>query len=195
MHPEEHSLYNIDGSKTWKRFSVRGDCTFSFTMGDLLRFLERITGLMPESSKSKRSISAATPNEVSVATLVKVGGATVLLGADLENSGRPTSGWEAVIENHRMHTFGAKASLYKIAHHGSETAYNADVWAEMLIVNAYSVLTPWQKGEGRLPTVNGVKGILRHSREAFATALNAHSRPQGKRTLNKCNAPLARGID
>jgi hypothetical protein len=48
----------------------------------------------------------------------------------------------AVLENHRTHTFGAKASLYKIAHHGSETAYNADIWVERLIANAYSVLTP-----------------------------------------------------
>jgi len=114
--------------------------------GDVLDFLQRIFLATPQKRTPKRSISSAEPNEVSVVTLIKIGHIEILLGADLENSGRPTSGLEAIIANHRVARFGAGASLYKIGHHGSENAYDANIWAELLVKDASAVVTPWRKG-------------------------------------------------
>ncbi|HEY8127023.1 MAG TPA: hypothetical protein VIF88_16550, partial [Methylocystis sp.] len=106
------------------------------------------------------------------------------------------AGWHGILSNHRQRAFGPQARLFKIAHHGSETAYNAEVWAELLAPSALSVLTPWIKGRGQLPTANGVKKILAHTKEAYTTSLEPSSRPRKdrppavKRQLRESGAKL-----
>ncbi|MGJ0391621.1 MAG: hypothetical protein ACR650_02505 [Methylocystis sp.] len=143
---------------------------------DILSFIERVASMMPEEKSTKRSISSVCPNEVSVATVIKIGEATILLGADLENSGKQNSGWEGVLNSHQVSPFAPNASLFKIAHHGSDTAYNRDIWSAMVRHGAYSALTPWQRGRGRLPTPDAVRKILSHTDHAFTSALNPHAR-------------------
>jgi hypothetical protein len=70
--------------------------------GDQLDFLTRIAAQMPRGGKPKRSLGSPTPNEVSVASLLEIGDAAILLGADLENS-KPSSGWEAVVAAIALH--------------------------------------------------------------------------------------------
>jgi hypothetical protein len=119
--------------------------------GDHLDFLTRIAAEMPHTGKPKRSLGSPSPNEVSVASLLEIGDAAVLLGADLENS-KPSSGWDAVIAANRHTRFGAKAGLYKVAHHGSLTGHNTDIWTELLEPSPIAVLSPWRLGRGHLPT-------------------------------------------
>lgn len=145
--------------------------------GDHLDFLTRIASEMPRAGKSKRSLGSPSPNEVSIASLLEIGDAAVLLGADLEN-GKPSSGWQAVIAANRNAAFGAKASVYKIPHHGSLTAYNDDVWSEMLESSPVGILTPWRRGRGRLPTKDGIKAISVHTRNAYATSFAGGGRPK-----------------
>jgi hypothetical protein len=168
------SVYNIDATKTGHGLPCEV-IALSPSNGDSLQFLQRIGEMMPSANASKISISAATPNDVSVVILVKIGELAILLGADLENSGKQTSGWEAVLNNHRAFSFGPKAALFKIGHHGSETAYNSSVWAELVLPGASSALTPWKRGRGFLPTADGVKKILTHTDEAYTTVLNLSS--------------------
>jgi beta-lactamase superfamily II metal-dependent hydrolase len=162
--------------------------------GDVVEFLGRIATEMPARRKTKRSISAVGPNEVSIVTLLEIGDTTILLGADLENSGKPTGGLEAIIQSHRGRAFGKPASLFKISHHGSETAYNEDIWEEMLAPNAFAVLTPWRNGGGRLPTKEGVERISSQTDRAYITASDARSKstksrpPSVKRQLRESNA-------
>jgi hypothetical protein len=145
--------------------------------GDYLDFLTRIAAQMPRAGKSKRSLGSPSPNEVSIASLLEIGDAAVLLGADLENS-KPSSGWQAVIAANRNSAFGPKAGVYKIPHHGSMTGHNDDVWAEMLESNPIGVLTPWRRGRGRLPTRDGIKAITVHTRNAYATTFAGGGRPK-----------------
>jgi hypothetical protein len=144
--------------------------------GDIFSFVERVVSLTPQGRTTKRSISSAEPNEVSIVTLIKIGDAEILLAGDLEKSGRDNSGLEGIVVNHRTMPFGNGASLYKVGHHGSDTAYNLDIWNELLTKDPHSVLTPWRNGGGRLPTREGVKAIVQHSTEAFITALDARTR-------------------
>jgi beta-lactamase superfamily II metal-dependent hydrolase len=143
--------------------------------GDHLDFLTRIAAQMPRAGKPKRSLGSPTPNEVSVASLLEIGDAAILLGADLENS-KPSSGWDAVVAANRNSRFGAKAGVYKIPHHGSLTGHNADVWAEMLESSPIAVLSPWRLGRGRLPAPAGVKAITARTRNAYATSAEGGSR-------------------
>jgi beta-lactamase superfamily II metal-dependent hydrolase len=145
--------------------------------GDHLDFLTRLAAQMPRAGRAKRSLGSPSPNEVSVASLLEIGDAVLLLGADLENS-KPSSGWQAVITANRNAPFGVKADVYKIPHHGSLTAHNNDVWGEMLRPSPVAVLTPWRRGRGRLPTKDGIKAISAHTRTAYATSFAGGGRPK-----------------
>ena len=144
--------------------------------GDLSEFLERLTEMMPKKKQAKLAVPSPSPNLASVATLVSVGPLSILLGADVENSGRRTAGWEAILSANQIQRFGPLASLYKVPHHGSETAHNRDVWGSLLATNPLCVLTPWRRGRGGLPTAAGAKAILQLSSNAYVTAVDARSR-------------------
>jgi len=126
--------------------------------------------------QTKRVVASASPNRASIATLVSIGPLGILLGADVENSGRPTAGWEAILGAHIPQPFGPRASLYKVPHHGSENAHNRGVWDNLLTANPLAVLTPWRKGGRRLPTAGGARDILQLSQDAFITATDGRSR-------------------
>jgi hypothetical protein len=87
--------------------------------GDIFNFLGRVARLTPQGRTTKRSISSAEPNEVSIVTWIKIGDVEILLAGDLENSGMNNSGLEGIVANHRTLPFGNGASLYKVGHHGS----------------------------------------------------------------------------
>jgi hypothetical protein len=152
--------------------------------GDVREFLERIATNMPRARQTKRVVASPSPNHASVATLVSIGPLGILLGADVENSGLPTAGWEAIVGAHIPQPFGPRASLYKVPHHGSENAHNRGVWDNLLTANPLAVLTPWRKGGRRLPTVGGARNILELSQDAFITAMDgrSRSRPEGRPT-------------
>jgi hypothetical protein len=144
--------------------------------GDMSEFLERIAAIMPRARQTKRAMPSPSPNQASVATLISIGPLGIVLGADVENSGRLTAGWEAIIGAHKLQPFGPRASLHKASHHGSENAHHRGVWDDLLTPNPLAVLTPWRKGAGRLPTADGARNILQLSQDAFITAVDARSR-------------------
>jgi hypothetical protein len=144
--------------------------------GDVAEFLERIAANMPEARQTKRAVPSPSPNQASVATLVSVGPLGIVLGADVENSGRPTAGWEAILASHKLQPFGPRASLHKASHHGSENAHNKAVWDDMLTANPLTALTPWRKGGHRLPTTDGARNILQLSQDAYSTTSDARTR-------------------
>jgi hypothetical protein len=148
--------------------------------GDALNFKDRIAQHVPKARQTKISVPSPRPNDVSVASMICIGPNAILLGADLENSGTPTAGWEAVLNEHQQMNFGPKAALYKIAHHGSESSYNPEVWEKLIANDSTAVLTPWRRAGGRLPTPEGIRFILSQTRTAFATASDARSRQSRK---------------
>jgi hypothetical protein len=169
------SIFRLDSGNSGHGFSCEV-MALSPAHGDILNFLTRIAANMPRAKQTKRVVPSPSPNDVSVAALISVGPLSILLGADLENSGNATAGWEAVLGAHKHQSIGPKASLYKIPHHGSETAHNFEVWDKLLVANPLAILTPWRKGRGRLPTSTEAKNILDLSKDAFATASDARSR-------------------
>lgn len=119
----------------------------------------------------RRRAVAQTANEVAVALWVDVGGLKVLLGSDLEESPDDNCGWKAIIASSAKPV--GKARVFKVAHHGSETAHNEAVWSSMLDRSPHAVLTTFSSGKP-LPSDGDVRRIL-----GRASTLHSTSPPKG----------------
>jgi hypothetical protein len=169
------AIFRLEGSVSGHGYPCE-IMALSPSHGDVSEFLERIAADKPRARQTKRAVPSPSPNHASVATLICIGPLGIVLGADVENSGRPTAGWEAILGAHGPQPFGPRASLHKASHHGSENAHNRGVWDSLLTTNPLVALTPWRKGGHRLPTADGARNILELSQDAFITALEARSR-------------------
>lgn len=128
-----------------------------------------IAKLLPQVGETKRRIPTLGPNHVAVALLVRIGDDSILLGADLEETGNSGTGWMAII-NSGTHPQG-KASFFKIPHHGSITADNPQIWSLMLEPEPISALTPFAAGKVFLPSKDDVVRICNNTDKAFSTGI------------------------
>jgi beta-lactamase superfamily II metal-dependent hydrolase len=146
----------------------------------------RVVALSPSEDAFERSlqdlIGAATsavtmprryrapegPNGASVVTSIQRGNVGLLLGADLETSSNPETGWDAVITYSQP---PLKASAVKVPHHGSAGAHHDSMWSELLDSDALAVVTPWIRGAKSLPTDQDLLRIKALSRHVYITAL------------------------
>ena len=182
---EIHSVFNRLESKASpptftaanRRIHVRGKCEiWSLSPSDTAfrNFLQSIGNLFPSENRTKTRISSVTPNDMSVVLWIGVDDIAVLLGSDLEKRG-----WVEILQSEERPT--GKASVFKVPHHGSESAYEPDVWNRMLDPNPVSVLAPWRKGGRVLPSQRDVRRILTHTTNAYATASTDLSAPSQAR--------------
>src|SRR5436305_1417682 len=82
--------------------------------------------LLPQEKVTKLRLPALTPNHAAVVLWVNIGGVFILLGSDPEETGHQGTGWSVILGS-SMYPQG-KASVFKIPHHGSQTAHHAPVW-------------------------------------------------------------------
>ena len=132
-------------------------------------FLDWLATHMPVPGVEKGDPPARIRNDLSIVLLITVGGVNILLGGDLEEEGRPDTGWTAVLA---QRTAGAwpKGELFKVPHHGSQTGHHADVWSDMLGGSPVSILAPWFNGGSALPEASDRQRIIGLSGSAFSTA-------------------------
>ncbi len=116
----------------------------------------------------KRRAVALSPNQRSIALWVSTGGASVLLGGDLEQSANPAVGWEAVVKSSVRPR--ELASVFKVPHHGSMNADNPRVWAEMLEETPFALVAPYSGGRKPLPSASDIERISRRTEHAYCTA-------------------------
>ena len=131
-------------------------------------FLNMIAHLMPSVGETKYRAPSGSPNHASVVTWVVVGDLAILLGADLEETQDSETGWTPVLSSPVLK--GSKASIFKVPHHGSITAHNDDVWADMLSPNPSALLTPFNRGRKKLPSADDVLRINSCTSKAYCTA-------------------------
>ena len=151
-------------------------------------------GLFEESIKRSRRLPAAEPNRTSVALWVRVGEHRLLLGADLEVAkGNPKTGWTVILDQSQV-TDG-KASVFKIPHHGSQNGHDTRVWEELLTTEAVAILTPFWKGNVKLPSKTDEQRIVGMGRAAYITASNIQKEPDIKdRVVRDTVAEATRNI-
>jgi Metallo-beta-lactamase superfamily len=111
-------------------------------------------------------------NHLSVVTWVGIGETAILLGADLEETSARDTGWSVIVASDERPS--GKASVYKVAHHGSATGHSDDVWRTMLVREPFALLTPWSLGR-KLPTAADVDRIVALTPNAYSAAkLRSH---------------------
>jgi hypothetical protein len=123
--------------------------------------------LIPQTDMRRKPIAARRPNHSSVVLVVEVGDHSLLLGADLEETGHPGTGWTVIVDSAERPQ--GLSSIFKVPHHGSKNADQPRVWSEMLIDKPIAVLTPFRSGR-RLPTEADKARICGHTDRAYSTA-------------------------
>jgi len=149
--------------------------------------------LMPRENLPKRRLVSPTPNHASVVLWVEVGQHKILLGADLENTADPMTGWSVILDEAKV--ISGKASVFKIPHHGSENAHENRVWPEILHPNPWAVVTPYRGGKKPLPSPTDVERIASLTNHAYATASARQQKIRwGERVVRELVKEVAREI-
>lgn len=145
-----------------------------------LAAFQDIARLAPEAGTPKRRLPIPRPNHVSVVLQLQVGGRCALLGSDLEQQG-DTGGWNAIVGS--AYGQGEAVGYYKVAHHGSHTGDDDQVWDTLVDDSAVATLSPFVRGGQRLPTDDDLRRIDSRGRDAYIS-----SPPRGRKPLFKSRA-------
>lgn len=136
--------------------------------GSITLALRGIGQLLPQYNAPKRRAVALSPNQIAVVLWFKVGDIRVLLGADLEETPSPTTGWKAIVASTSRPN--DRAPIFKVPHHGSVNADSPDVWSHMLEPEPVAVLTPFASGTSPLPSARDFARLSKRTPNLYCTA-------------------------
>lgn len=183
----------------WERHKINGQSfaaeirSLSPSDSAVTRTQFEIASLFPKIHEPKRRISPRSPNHSAVALWVKAGDSRILLGSDLEESGDPDTGWTAILDPATRPQ--GKASVSKVAHHGSHTAHHPNIWTDLLEPNPHAILTPFVRGRVVLPTSQDSSRICGYTSNAFITTnLNVRQVKGRPSTVEKTIRETVRSI-
>lgn len=142
-------------------------------------FLLEAASLIPSIGETKRRLSNNGPNHTAVVTWVEIGDVRILLGADLEETKDPDTGWSVIVSSPAKP--GGKAVIFKVPHHGSSNAHSDMVWADMVEQHSYAILTPYNRGRKKLPSPPDVGRILGFTPNSYSTAKRQTSKSTKRR--------------
>jgi hypothetical protein len=125
------------------------------------------------SSGAKKRLPA-NDNTVSVALWLSVGNDHVLLGADLEDHGRPGEGWLGVID---AFTVPAKARIFKVSHHGSPNGENPAIWSTLIESDPVLATTTFLGGRKPRPAPADVSRLCSRSTRTYCTGRSVQASP------------------
>lgn len=119
----------------------------------------------------------SSPNFNAVATYLEFDDTcSVLLGSDLEVTENDRTGWKAILTSGIEKRISLKkASLYKVAHHGSPTAHHQDIWNRLLISKPISATTCFSRS--KLPSVQDQIRINDLSNSFYLTTNPSGTKP------------------
>ena len=136
------------------------DGTATLGMHELRQFL-------PQTAAPERRAVRLTPNARSIVVFAEAGTRAVLLGADLENTTDPATGWNAIVRS-RVRPV-AQSEIFKVPHHGSAGADNEQAWQEMLTNEPVACVTPFSRGRLPLPTTKDLRRLAQRTCRVFCT--------------------------
>ena len=114
------------------------------------------------------------PNLEAVVIHIDFDGDAALLGSDLED--HHSCGWTAIVSD-KWTESKKPCSAYKVAHHGSHTGEHEQIWTKLLTQNPISCMTPFNRGNVKLPTDDDKMRIKRRSKAAYISS-GATKRPE-----------------
>lgn len=134
------------------------------------KFHAEIGAQMQKEGATRIRATPQTPNHLSIAVWIVAGTESILLGADLEDTGASDVGWKAVVGSPERP--GGQARVFKVPHHGSPTGHNLDVWNCMLMGRAtHALLAPFNKGPTKLPGIDDIERLKTFTNNLYASAL------------------------
>ena len=163
---------------------------FSPTPEASAQFIAHVARYIPQVSGAMQHAPDLKPNLEAVVISIDLGGDGILLGSDLENHNE--LGWSAIIGD-AWCLSNQRASAYKIAHHGSETGDHSNIWTDLLEAKPVAVLTPFIRGQHRLPNIGDKSRIVGRTGAAFISS-DGSKRPQLDVGLFKQMALLGKNI-
>jgi len=107
------------------------------------------------------------PNLEAVVIHIDWGDDAVLLGSDLEDHRQ--FGWTAVLADF-WSSSRQPSSAYKVAHHGSKSGDNPEIWTRLLKEQPVACLTPFNLGSQRLPGEIDKARILGRTPHAYISS-------------------------
>ena len=136
--------------------------------------IEAIIAQIPDKTGSVQRIKSPKPNYSSVVLWVKSNNDRILLGADLEES--PSHrGWSLIIYEKKSSIIDAKASLFKVSHHGSETGHHDNIWTDLLNTDPFCLVAPFNRNP-KLPKESDIARINSYTDNAYITSYERDAR-------------------
>ncbi|MEX2621692.1 MAG: MBL fold metallo-hydrolase [Egibacteraceae bacterium] len=145
------------------------DATFTRSLHAFQRLLRE------QGAPVRPRVRAVSPNLSSVVVWVRVGTDMAIFGGDLEARADRSIGWGAVVDSTTRPT--GRATLYKVAHHGSPNADAAEIWDKLLAAAPTATLAPFTHGRVVRPDAEDVQRICGR---AGALHLTAPAEPPGR---------------
>jgi hypothetical protein len=124
--------------------------------------------LSPKVGEYKKRITPPSPNQLSVVLWIEIGSQNILLGADLETTQDPSAGWAFILDSSTV--ISGIASVFKVPHHGAESAHEPRVWSELMCPSPIAILSPFFLGDISLPTTGDIQRLNELTPNAFITA-------------------------
>jgi hypothetical protein len=128
---------------------------------------KRELGALLQEGNERRRLFVRGPNHVAVVLWIEIDSLRILLGADLEETANPNTGWSVILTDSTC--IDGRASLFKVPHHGSQNGHCAAVWEKLLSPEPVALLTPFSNS--RLPRQTDVERICRLTNKAYITRL------------------------
>jgi len=135
-------------------------------------FTGEISTLITEYGQRNNAIINKSPNDKSVALLLKFGNTRVILGADLEIGRDENEGWRHIVINSLV-CDDHRSSIFKIPHHGSENGYLQEVFMNLINEDGILKIAPFARHN--LPTDNMIDVFSTHSNHLYLTSKNSIS--------------------
>ena len=143
--------------------------------------LQEFKSLIPSGGDQRKVIPRPSQNNNSIAIWIEMGEYSVLLGADLEETLNPNTGWSAVVNS--IVRPKEKANIFKIPHHGSSTGHSKDVWEQMTCDNPIALCTTYNNSH--LPKADDVERIKEYTESLFCTTISKSKLPKREAAVER----------
>ncbi|MGI9185452.1 MAG: hypothetical protein ACR2GZ_10925 [Solirubrobacteraceae bacterium] len=120
--------------------------------------------------RRRRALGRITPNQASIAAILRTPAGCVLLGGDVEERNAGDSGWSAIVARQRDRR-RPRSAVIKIPHHGSENAHHPGQWSELLEPRPISIVTPF--ASSRLPRRGDLQRLHEYSHAVYVSGSGA----------------------
>lgn len=156
--------------------------------------LDAIIAQIPDAKGCIKRIKAPLPNFTSIVLWLKHENTRVLFGADIEEANEH-KGWSLIIDGKKPSIIDIRGSLYKVAHHGSDTGHHDMIYESLLEKNPLCLIAPFNRNP-KLPKQEDLQRILKFTNAAYISTSSQLSKPKKaldriiKSKLSEHNASL-----